>query len=178
MVLLITNIQIFASQYVYWVVWIIYGLLWCFYQLFELSFWRHPFTAEDPLVKNELIYILDGLTVSTFSAKFCFWVNLSFSFHSVHLFSKWMHNEELRQMLRFPLTNHHRHISLFLIQGVCMILDLDVNGNYPLLYFCFFFLSLKAPVPIVYAWKRKCVKNIRIFIFGELSQKWDGDKRY
>ncbi len=26
------------------------GLLWCFYQLFGLSFWRHPFTAEDPLV--------------------------------------------------------------------------------------------------------------------------------
>ncbi len=32
------------------VVWIICGLLWCFYQLFGLSFWRHPFTAEDPLV--------------------------------------------------------------------------------------------------------------------------------
>ncbi len=28
------------------------GLLWCFYQLFGLSFWRHPFTAEDPLVSK------------------------------------------------------------------------------------------------------------------------------
>ncbi len=28
------------------------GLLWCFYQLFGLSFWRHPFTAEDSLVKT------------------------------------------------------------------------------------------------------------------------------
>ncbi len=27
------------------------GLLW-FYQLFELSFWWHPFTAEDPLVSK------------------------------------------------------------------------------------------------------------------------------
>ncbi len=27
-----------------------WGLLWYFDQLFELSFWRHPFTAEDPLV--------------------------------------------------------------------------------------------------------------------------------
>ncbi len=49
------------------------GLLWCFYQLFGLSFWRHPFTAEDPLVskwwnatflqiwwRNKLIYILDS----------------------------------------------------------------------------------------------------------------------
>ncbi len=26
------------------------GLLWCFYQLFGLSYWRHPFTAEHPLV--------------------------------------------------------------------------------------------------------------------------------
>ncbi len=25
-------------------------LLWCFYQLFGLSFWWHPFTAEDPFV--------------------------------------------------------------------------------------------------------------------------------
>ncbi len=28
------------------------GLLWCFSQLFGLSFWRHPFTAEDPLMSN------------------------------------------------------------------------------------------------------------------------------
>ncbi len=46
------------------------GLLWCFYQLFGLSFWRHPFTAEDPLLskwcnatfilfwwRNKLVYI-------------------------------------------------------------------------------------------------------------------------
>ncbi len=48
-----------------------------FYQLFGLSFWRHPFTAEDPLVSkwcsaklwiNKLIYILDGLRVNTFPA--------------------------------------------------------------------------------------------------------------
>ncbi len=32
--------------------WITYGLLRCFYQLFGLSFWRHPFTTEDPLVSN------------------------------------------------------------------------------------------------------------------------------
>ncbi len=29
------------------------GLLWCFYQLFGLSFWRHPFTPEDPLVSMQ-----------------------------------------------------------------------------------------------------------------------------
>ncbi len=28
------------------------GLLRCFYQLFGLSFWRHPFTTEDPLVSK------------------------------------------------------------------------------------------------------------------------------
>ncbi len=59
------------------------GLLGCFYQLFGLSFWRHPFTTEDPLVskwcnatflqiwwRNKLIYILDDLRVKTFSAHF------------------------------------------------------------------------------------------------------------
>ncbi len=34
----------------------------CFYQLFGLSFWRHPFTAEDPLVRewcnDELLQIM------------------------------------------------------------------------------------------------------------------------
>ncbi len=33
-------------------VWITCGLLCCFYHLFGLSFWRHPFTAEDPLVSK------------------------------------------------------------------------------------------------------------------------------
>ncbi len=32
--------------------WITCGLLWCFYQLFRLSFWRHPFTAEHPLLSK------------------------------------------------------------------------------------------------------------------------------
>ncbi len=32
------------------VVWITCGLLGCFYQLFGLSFWRHPFTTEHPLL--------------------------------------------------------------------------------------------------------------------------------
>ncbi len=52
-------------------------LLWCFYQLFGLSFWRHPFTAEHTLVSKwcnntflEIwwrIYILDGMSVSNFT---------------------------------------------------------------------------------------------------------------
>ncbi len=33
-------------------VWITCVLLWCFYQLFGLSFWRHPFTAEHPLMSK------------------------------------------------------------------------------------------------------------------------------
>ncbi len=47
--LLINNTQIFTSQDVNrWigVMWITCGLLWWFYQLFRLPFWRHPFTAR------------------------------------------------------------------------------------------------------------------------------------
>ncbi len=71
--------QLLSSPDVNWwtgVVWITCGLLWCFYQLFGLSFWRHPFTAEHPLLRhwcrdtflqtwwrNKLILILDGLRV-------------------------------------------------------------------------------------------------------------------
>ncbi len=53
--LFLTNTQLLAPQDVNWwtgVVWITCGLLWCFYQLFGLSFWRHPFTAEDPLLSR------------------------------------------------------------------------------------------------------------------------------
>ncbi len=53
--LFITKKELFTSQDVNWwtvVVWIICGLLWCFYQLFGLSFWRHPFTAEDLLLSK------------------------------------------------------------------------------------------------------------------------------
>ncbi len=93
--LFLTNMQLFTSQDIYWwtgVMWINCGLLWCFYQLFGLSFWRHPFTAEDPLVskwcnatyhqiwwRNKLIFILDGLRVRTFSANVNFWVNYFFN---------------------------------------------------------------------------------------------------
>ncbi len=68
------------------------GLEWCgllvdycdvFISCFGLSFWRHPFTAEHPLVskwcnatfiwwRNKLIYILDGLRVRAYSANFHF----------------------------------------------------------------------------------------------------------
>ncbi len=45
--LILTNMQLFTSQDNLWtgVVWITCRLLWCFYQLFGFSFWRHPFTV-------------------------------------------------------------------------------------------------------------------------------------
>ncbi len=65
------------------------GLLWCFYQLFGLSFWRHPFTTKDPLARkrwndtflqvwwrNKLNYMLDGLKL--WKCSFFFLVIYSF----------------------------------------------------------------------------------------------------
>ncbi len=90
-------------------VWIACGLLWCFYQLFGRSFWRHPFTAEHPLLskwcnalqiwwRNKLIYILDNLRMSTFSVNFYFWVNYSFKGLSrvvhVHVDKLYMQNHK------------------------------------------------------------------------------------
>ncbi len=51
--LFLTNMQLLASQDDNW--WTGLDYLWIivmFYQLFGLSFWRHPFTAEDPLVSK------------------------------------------------------------------------------------------------------------------------------
>ncbi len=59
--ILVTNVltmdlfQLLSSPDVNWwtgVVWITCGLLWCFYQLFGVSFWRHPFTAEHPFLRH------------------------------------------------------------------------------------------------------------------------------
>ncbi len=106
--------QLLSSQDVNWwtgVVWITCGLLWCFYQLFGLSFWRHPFTEEHPLLRqwcnatflqiwwrNKLIYILDGLRVSTFSAHFHIW--LSYSFNNLKYFSTDLHYDQKDQTNR------------------------------------------------------------------------------
>ncbi len=89
--LLITNTLIFASQDITWwtgVVWITCGLLWCFYLLFGLSYWRHPFIAEDPFV-SKLIYILDSVRMSTFSSIFNFWVNCSFNWKNTRIYTRW-----------------------------------------------------------------------------------------
>ncbi len=68
-----------------------------FYQLFGLSFWRHPFTAEHSLLKhwcnatflliwwrNKLIYILGGLRVKTLSATSHFWVDYLFKYFNIN----------------------------------------------------------------------------------------------
>ncbi len=56
--LFITNKQLFISQDINWwngVVWIACGLfLFFFSQLFGHSIWRHPFTADDPLMSNDV----------------------------------------------------------------------------------------------------------------------------
>ncbi len=90
--LFITNTQLFASQdgnLPIGVMWITHELLWyfyvyvMFYVMFSavwtdgLSFWRHPFTAEDPLVSK-------WFNATFFQNLFCgwnkliyFWVNYS-----------------------------------------------------------------------------------------------------
>ncbi len=78
----------FTKRWLTWVMWITCELLWCFYQLFGLSFWRHPFTAEDPLVSKWcnakfLQICFDEQTKSSTSmawgwANFHFCVNYSF----------------------------------------------------------------------------------------------------
>ncbi len=61
------NEQLFASQDFSWwtgVMWVTFGLLWCFHQLFGLSFWRHSFTAED-LLMSKWCYIYINLKKQT-----------------------------------------------------------------------------------------------------------------
>ncbi len=57
------------------------GLLWCFYQLFGLSFWRHPFTAVDPLVSKWCNATFLQIC-SDEETKFHFWVDYSFKWEN------------------------------------------------------------------------------------------------
>ncbi len=107
--------------------WITCALLWCFYEFFGLSFWRHPFTAENLLVrkwcnakftvpmKKKINEILDGLRMSTFSAILNFWVNYYFKFSvssTVLLLSQYLLREPVRRASRFCIWldgSAHRH---------------------------------------------------------------------
>ncbi len=76
--------QFFTSQDInwwIWVVWIFCGLLWCFYQPFGLSFWRHPFTAEHPLQSNWwMLNIIKSDEETNLSTSWMAWVHYQQSF--------------------------------------------------------------------------------------------------
>ncbi len=55
------------------------GLLQCFYQLFGLSFWRHPFTAEEPLWASDAMLHFSKSDEETNSSTSCMtWVGAKF----------------------------------------------------------------------------------------------------
>ncbi len=79
------------------------GVDYCgiFISCLKISFWRHPFTAEDPLLskwcnatflqiwRNKLKYMMDGLRARTLSAYFHFLMNNCYSF--IEMTKKWQH---------------------------------------------------------------------------------------
>ncbi len=78
------------------------GLLWCFYQLFGLSFWRHPFTAEHPMV-----------------SKWCY-VSPNLMKKQINLHLEWPEGEYFQQIIIFfrkpvPLITVHS-LSYFISQ--------------------------------------------------------------
>ncbi len=80
-------------------VWITCVLLWCFYQLFGLSFWRHPFTAEHPLLRqwrNKLILVLyEGNDGDIFRRFFFFGKLLKWLFYCIATLHFWCNNCKL-----------------------------------------------------------------------------------
>ncbi len=79
-------------------VWITCALLWCFYQLFGLSFCRHPFTSEEPLVSKW--YNAKCLQIS--SANCRFWVNYYFNIGEGNLLPApgFLHFQQLSLLLQ------------------------------------------------------------------------------
>ncbi len=80
-VLMLDLFQLLSSQDVNWwtgVVWITCGLLWCFYQLFGLSFWRHPFTAEDPMLSDVMLHFSKSDEETNSSTSWMAWGGVHF----------------------------------------------------------------------------------------------------
>ncbi len=143
--------QLFISQDINW--WT--GVLWCFYQLFGLSFWRHGFIGEQVMWcyispnlfswRNKLIYILDGLRIH-FQLIFFFWVNyylgnskLSSHFKFNHIFWKWFpfisyvlqhfcSDSQVNHLIVLKWINHRmRTVQLLLFCKFKIMLDFPVN---------------------------------------------------
>ncbi len=126
------------------------GLLWCFYQLFGLSFWRHPFTAEDPLVskwcnatflqiwwRNKLIYILYGLMVRSFFWELPFFVFFHWSsFTHPHIVPNW-DSLFFLELSSFKMPKKHHKGSLF--NSKCL-LNLKKTIKFKLFMCCYIFL--------------------------------------
>ncbi len=97
--------------------------------MFGLSFWWHPFTAEDQLAgmhvmyckispnvfwTMKLIYILDGLRVSTFSANFLIWVNSSLKICTLILYAQLHFIMQQVEGNSLSHTNHDLVCSLYM----------------------------------------------------------------
>ncbi len=90
------------------------GLLWCFYQMFGLSIWRHPFTAEHPLLskwcKTTFLQICSHEeTNSSKSWMTRGWVYFSahFLFRVKYYFNKWQEVDQKTQSSRLILELDH-----------------------------------------------------------------------
>ncbi len=84
------------------------GLLWCFYHLFGLSFWRHPFTANEVMecwiIPNPFPW--RHFWIAWGWANFYFWVNYSLTYIelvNVPLKRSDVNKMKLCAMLRCPL---------------------------------------------------------------------------
>ncbi len=90
--------------------------------LFGLTFWRHPFTAEHPLLskwwndtflqiwwRNKLIYVLDALRMSVFHSFICITVSVQYCVLCLSLSVFIMINQEEWQQIFCRDESHPRH---------------------------------------------------------------------
>ncbi len=95
-------------------VWITCGLLCCFYHLFGLSFWRHPFTAEDPLVSKwcnvEFLQICSDEETTRWTVPLICWKVLfdSLFYSWLYPFSFSISKQAVQNATRICLLSKHR----------------------------------------------------------------------
>ncbi len=144
---------------------------WCFYQLFGLSFWRHPFTAEDPLVSK--------WCTATF-LQICFdeETNSSTSLKSVKVCLNWSKSWPSRCIKKsYVLTGVKNRIPVRIKPGLfiwlcawCVKSSEENKFYFPLLYFqlsCIVSkLSLFSYLDLMKAWSKNKISS-SVFTTGE-----------
>ncbi len=125
-----------------------------------LSFWEHPFTADNPLMSKicnatviQIIYILDGIMVSKLSANFHFWVSYSLVQRTYRIFLiLWISRIFLVDLFFFNIAHLQGHLNVVLFKKNLRLNVMRSNPQYSCIW----------PRTAHLEWKTHFVRHVKL----------------